>query len=227
LFAWSLSAAGDVNGDGFDDVIVGARFFDNGQSNEGRAFLYTGQAFCDCNGNGFDDADDIANATSQDCNGNGIPDECDIASGTSFDANNNGVPDECETIGTKYCSANLNSTGSPADISASGSTSSFAGDLTLEASPVPNKPGIFYHGANQIQAPFGNGFICVAGSVKRGAIVFATGNLATYTYDNSNAKHDLSAYVSLNRKFQFWHRDPMGGGAFFNTSNAIAIGILP
>ena len=32
-----------------------------------------------------------------DCNGNGIEDAVDIALGSSGDANRNGVPDECET----------------------------------------------------------------------------------------------------------------------------------
>jgi len=43
-FGWSVATAGDVNGDGFSDVIVGAIGFDNGQSNEGRAFVYLGSA---------------------------------------------------------------------------------------------------------------------------------------------------------------------------------------
>ncbi|MCF0053782.1 FG-GAP-like repeat-containing protein [Dyadobacter sp. LJ53] len=41
---YSVSSAGDVNGDGFTDVIVGAPYFDNGESNEGAAFLYYGSA---------------------------------------------------------------------------------------------------------------------------------------------------------------------------------------
>ena len=41
---WSVAGAGDVNGDGFADVIVGARFYDNGQTNEGAAFVYFGTA---------------------------------------------------------------------------------------------------------------------------------------------------------------------------------------
>ena len=41
-FGWSVAAAGDVNGDGFGDVIVGAPYYDNGQTDEGAAFVYHG-----------------------------------------------------------------------------------------------------------------------------------------------------------------------------------------
>lgn len=63
----------------------------------------------DCNGNGVNDALDIAQGTSSDCDANGVPDDCepdcngnfiadacDIADGTSEDCTNNGLPDECE-----------------------------------------------------------------------------------------------------------------------------------
>ena len=39
-----MATAGDVNGDGYADVIVGAPFYDNGQTDEGRAFVYHGSA---------------------------------------------------------------------------------------------------------------------------------------------------------------------------------------
>jgi hypothetical protein len=80
-FGGCVQAAGDVNGDGYGDVIVGAWLYDGGQTNEGRAFVYFGSDsgladtpawigesdavgavygyFCagvgDLNGDGFDD----------------------------------------------------------------------------------------------------------------------------------------------------------------------------
>jgi hypothetical protein len=43
-FGYAVASAGDVNGDGFSDVTVGAHSFDNGEADEGRAFLYLGSA---------------------------------------------------------------------------------------------------------------------------------------------------------------------------------------
>ena len=61
--------------------------------------------FPDCNGNGIDDAEDIASGTSEDCNGNGIPDECEadcdgdeVPDDCEADCNGNGIPDDCETF---------------------------------------------------------------------------------------------------------------------------------
>ncbi len=41
---YSVSSAGDVNGDGFSDVIVGAPLYDNGQTDEGAVFVYYGSS---------------------------------------------------------------------------------------------------------------------------------------------------------------------------------------
>jgi len=41
-FGFALGTAGDVNGDGYSDIVVGAPFYDNGEDNEGRAYVYEG-----------------------------------------------------------------------------------------------------------------------------------------------------------------------------------------
>ena len=41
-FGNSVGTAGDVNGDGYADIIVGAPHYDNGQEDEGRVWVYHG-----------------------------------------------------------------------------------------------------------------------------------------------------------------------------------------
>jgi hypothetical protein len=43
-FGYSVAGAGDVNKDGFDDVLIGARYYSFGETNEGAAFLFLGNA---------------------------------------------------------------------------------------------------------------------------------------------------------------------------------------
>jgi hypothetical protein len=129
--------------------------------------------------------------------------------------------------GAGYCTSNPNSTGLPAHILATGVASAAEGSLKLFSAPVPNQSGIFFHGANQVSVPFGNGFLCASGGLKRGTVVFGSGRVASYTYDNSDLKHSLTAHVGSSRNFQHWFRDPMGGGAFFNTTDAVSSDILP
>ena len=43
-FGYSVASAGDVNGDGYGDVVVGAYLYDNGSTNEGRVNVYLGSA---------------------------------------------------------------------------------------------------------------------------------------------------------------------------------------
>lgn len=43
-FGFAVATAGDVNDDGYSDVIVGARLFDGGEADEGSVFVYHGSA---------------------------------------------------------------------------------------------------------------------------------------------------------------------------------------
>lgn len=44
LLGFSVASAGDVNGDGYSDIVAGADNYSNGQANEGAAYLYYGSA---------------------------------------------------------------------------------------------------------------------------------------------------------------------------------------
>ena len=44
FFGVSVSTAGDVNKDGYSDIIIGASYYDNGETNEGRITIYLGSA---------------------------------------------------------------------------------------------------------------------------------------------------------------------------------------
>ena len=43
-FGFSTAGAGDVNGDGYSDVIVGANYYNTGLQNVGGAFIFFGSA---------------------------------------------------------------------------------------------------------------------------------------------------------------------------------------
>ena len=60
-FGWSVASAGDVNSDGFDDVIVGAQHNDAGGVQAGRAYVYLGARFvcADANGDSLVNFDDV------------------------------------------------------------------------------------------------------------------------------------------------------------------------
>ncbi|MCP3903961.1 MAG: hypothetical protein GY715_10040 [Planctomycetes bacterium] len=56
--------------------------------------IVTGTGIIDCNGNGIDDAIDIATGTSMDCDGDAVPDECQPCA----DCDDSGILDACEAL---------------------------------------------------------------------------------------------------------------------------------
>jgi len=126
-------------------------------------------------------------------------------------------------IGENYCTVNPSSTGLPARMSAHGGTSIASADFHLAAQPVPDRPFVFFYGPNQVDLPFGNGRLCVAGGLTR---LYPP---ATAVAGRATRSVDLAAQgiAPGTLYFQCWFRDPAGGGAFFNTSDGLCVAFTP
>jgi hypothetical protein len=122
-----------------------------------------------------------------------------------------------------YCTTNPNSSGALASIASTGSTSFLANSFTLLVSGAPaNSTGTFFFGSSPANpAPFGDGFLCIAGSLQRVGMqpVSALGTAAR-PIDNTTLPGSLLVPGSV-RAFQFWFRDVAAGNAGFSASNGL------
>ncbi|MBN1581499.1 MAG: FG-GAP repeat protein, partial [Anaerolineae bacterium] len=80
-FGYSTGTAGDVNGDGYDDVIIGADRYDNGQTDEGRGYVYQGSAT------------GLSTTANWTVDGDQSGARLGLSSGTAGDINNDGYAD--------------------------------------------------------------------------------------------------------------------------------------
>lgn len=136
------------------------------------------------------------------------------------------------TAGTGFsnvCVTTPNSAGPGAVMDHVGTNSLAANDMELVTYGCPpNKTGIYFFGASQAQAPLGNGVRCVAAPFKRFPAI------QTNALGDANLQldfGDLPGGVVLQngdvRYFQLWFRDPPGGGALTDTSDALRVQFCP
>jgi hypothetical protein len=121
-------------------------------------------------------------------------------------------------------------------MSTKGSTSVCAGDFTLQVAAAPaNVLGDFYYGPEALQVPFGNGLRCVGGG--------STGIFRLLPVNNTGASGSAARTLDFSQPpvgsgpgkiqpgstwcFQFWYRDPAGGGRGFNLSDAVQVTFVP
>jgi hypothetical protein len=125
---------------------------------------------------------------------------------------------------TTYCQVTPNSTGNPALMGSTGTTSIAANNFTLTCNGLPpGGSGLFFYGTAQTQTPFGNGFRCVAGSMFRLPLGQANGSgVATRAINYNTLPPGGGITAGQTRYFQYWYRNPAGGGALFNLSNGLA-----
>ena len=131
-----------------------------------------------------------------------------------------------------YCDTTLNSAGSSAVISSSGSASLDANDWVLRVTgSVPNSMGLFYYGGAPAQAPFGDGIRCVAagtGGLHRilpASPADALGDVVRPVDFSAPPMAGGSGAIAVGDTwfFQYWYRDVPAGGSGFNLSNGLAV----
>jgi hypothetical protein len=153
-------------------------------------------------------------------NSPGTPDCFGDGGGTSCPCGNHAGPDQgCR-----------NTTGVGCELSASGSRSVSSDDLVLRAvNALPGQPGLFFQGDGPINGGngqvFGDGLRCCGTNVIRLQIVFPDSNGTASSTDSISG--DGGVVPGDNRCYQFWYRDPAGGGACgagFNLSNSYRVG---
>ena len=134
---------------------------------------------------------------------------------------------------SNYCATATNSVGSGATMSYLGSVGIATNDFELRVvDAVPGQNGIFFYGSAQGQVPFGEGNLCVSGQVFRLNPPLVVNNNGTkkrlLDFTAPPADSGPGAILSSSTwNFQFWYRDPAGGGSNFNLSDGLAVMFCP
>ena len=139
------------------------------------------------------------------------------------------------TLGTNYCTANNNSTGTTGVLSAAGSLAIASNNVTLRASSLSlNSFGFFLTSRTQgfVANPGGSsGNLCVSGQIGR---YVAPGQIK-----NSGSQGEFTLAINLTAmptpvgpvaaavgetwNFQAWHRDVVGGNPTSNFTNGLSL----
>jgi hypothetical protein len=129
-----------------------------------------------------------------------------------------------------YCPALANSTGAAAAIGQWGSPYISSNDFTLTVTQCPAfVVGVFVMGSAQNAVPFGNGILCVGGSVHRLFPLFTIhlgGGQVEMPFDDPTSAASLITPGST-WNFQFWYRDFVVGVEGFNLSNGLSATFCP
>jgi len=219
-FGTNSWAAGNPNND-----TVTVEFFDRAGNSLG-ALLANVSSDCQYNWNGWSSPTGIASILiTNSAFGGGFVnlDSLEVSVGASGG------------VGSTYCTANPNSTGATGEMSATGSASVAANNLTLEASDLPNNAfGYFLTSLTQANTPNPGGslgVLCLGGNIGRytgPGQIQNTGTAGEFDLQlNLNQIPTptgfVPAVVGQTRSFQAWHRDSVGGAAVSNFTNGLAV----
>jgi hypothetical protein len=137
--------------------------------------------------------------------------------------------------GDPFCMANANSTGGPARISATGTTSVAANDFTLHTDDMPTNAFAFFLTSRTqgfVQNPGGSaGNLCLGGAIGRyvgpGQVQNSGGAGSVSLVLDLTSTPTPTGFVSVQSgetwSFQTWFRDAVGGQATSNFSDGLEV----
>ena len=120
-----------------------------------------------------------------------------------------------------YCSSLPSSLGVDAVIGGPCTVTSTSGPISILARPVPDTRAFLLLGEPGPPLPFGDGNLCLAGSVQHVASSVPSGGTVEFSFDPSA----LSPGDTVGLQVLF--RDPAAGGAGFNLSSAMRLYAIP
>lgn len=248
-FGSSIAGVGDWDGDGFDDLVVGAPAFDLtlpfSQPLTDSGYVAVLSPKTGATLTTWLHAESFAQFGSAvaglgDLNGDGLG---EVAAGAPLDDGAAGVDAGVVRVfladappASKYCTAKLNSAGCTPTIAASGAPSLSVGAFHVtSANQLNQKVGLLMYAGNPAAIPFGGGILCLGAPMGRTVLQFSDGSTAgtdcsgSFDFWFSQAfmqSKNLSAGQPIYA--QYWSRDP-GFAAPQNIalSNALAFEILP
>lgn len=126
-----------------------------------------------------------------------------------------------------YCTALPNSSGTTANIGYTGSLTLSDGSFELNCSGLPLHPssfGVYIYGQTQMNAPFGNGYLCIQPLGGMYRMVPQSLSNTTVTRGISEAPAQFQMFQPGSTwNFQFWYRDAAAGGSNFNLSDGLTV----
>ncbi len=237
----SCAHAGDVDGDGWGDVIGGARLKDQGLGNCGMARVWsgrTGAVLHSVYGASVDEMLGHAVAGGADVNGDGLDDfvvgwPTFDSGATSIDVGRARAYSAAPLPVTSYGTAGTSASGCTATLTTSGSPSASAlTPFIVRANGVVRQStGFLFYGSHGQAAPYGSGWLCVKSPfvrlVAQGTQGSATGAVCSgFVQQDLNAHFrsgpDLAVQAGDTLFCQVFYRD--GGSSL---SNAVLFTIQP
>ncbi len=236
-FGFGVASAGDVDGDGQPDLMVGSPGANSpGRTASGAVFLFTrnGLPIDRFNGLNTDDNFGMSVALAGDLDGDGRQ---DLLIGVPRD-DAGGIhrgSARCDSGRLCYseseCTATPNSTGMPATLASSGPLSVSTNQFTLIAAHVPTpSTGYFFYGGSTALVPFGPGFRCVGGSLFRLPAVFGANGVLSSTADLAHPPQPGGQILAGSTwHFQCMYRDtsPLAAPWYFNLTPALRVSFCP